>query len=522
MTNARDAFAARVLLADAADTSLDVQYYIWHGDQTGYLLFEALWRAAERGVRVRLLLDDNNTGGLDGTIAALDSHPNIEVRLYNPLANRSVRSLNYVTDFSRVNRRMHNKSFTVDNQATVVGGRNVGNEYFAAGSGVWYEDLDVIAVGPVVRDVSDAFDLYWNSASAYPAASLLRAAPPEAAGALQDKFTAVRADPVSVSYIEALRDTPLVRQLLTGNLPFEWTTVRLLDDDPAKTLDTRGRTDVLLLSSLVEVLDPPQASLDLVSPYFVPGEGGTRTFVALAKRGVKVRALVNSLATTDVSAVHAGYKKRRHELLEAGVVLYEMKPAAREPGAGTDEKHGPGGSSSASLHAKTFAVDGSRIFVGSFNFDPRSARLKHRDGAPDRQPHARRAAHAVLRQGYSTGRLRSAACGRRATAWNGSSARPAGEQRYDTEPGVGLMQTHVRGLSCRCCRSTGCCDQPDRTAERHCFHFITKRGRHVALLSKRPHLPRVETLRFGAATTLVTRSYEQEAAVGLLVPATTI
>ena len=271
-----------VLLADAADTSLDVQYYIWHGDQTGYLLFEALWRAAERGVRVRLLLDDNNTGGLDGTIAALDSHPNIEVRLYNPLANRSVRSLNYVTDFSRVNRRMHNKSFTVDNQATIVGGRNVGNEYFAAGSGVWYEDLDVIAVGPVVRDVSDAFDLYWNSASAYPAASLLRAAPPEAAGALQDKFTAVRADPVSVSYLEALRDTPLVRQLLTGELPFEWTTARLLDDDPAKTLDTSGgRRAVAVVPGR-----SPRPAPGIAGPrvaLFRARRGRHQTFVALAR-----------------------------------------------------------------------------------------------------------------------------------------------------------------------------------------------------------------------------------------------
>jgi len=148
------AFAARVVFAAAAEKSLDVQYYIWHGDQVGYLLFEALWQAAERGVRVRLLLDDLNTGGLDPTIAALDAHPNIEVRLYNPLVQRGVRALNFMTDFTRVNRRMHNKSFTVDNQVSVVGGRNIGNEYFGAGSGIVFADLDVIAVGAAVREVS--------------------------------------------------------------------------------------------------------------------------------------------------------------------------------------------------------------------------------------------------------------------------------------------------------------------------------------------------------------------------------
>src|SRR4051812_26928217 len=165
----RDAFAARVIFAGVAEKSLDAQYYDWHGDQVGYLLFEALWQAAERGVRVRLLLDDLNTRGLDATIATLDAHANIEVRLYNPLLERDSRVLNFLGDFARANRRMHNKSFTVDNQATVVGGRNIGNDYFGSGEGVVFADLDVLAVGRVVSEVSKEFDLYWNSASAYPA-----------------------------------------------------------------------------------------------------------------------------------------------------------------------------------------------------------------------------------------------------------------------------------------------------------------------------------------------------------------
>jgi putative cardiolipin synthase len=373
MPVATDAFAARVLLAAAADKSLDVQYYIWHGDQTGYLLYEAMWRAAERGVRVRILLDDANTKGLDETIATLDAHPNIEVRLYNPLMQRDARLMNFVTDFTRVNRRMHNKSFTADNQATIVGGRNVGNEYFGAGEEAEFSDLDVIAIGPVVREVSTEFDLYWNSASAYPADRILPKPLPDAASKLEAKFAEVRADPESVTYINALRDTQLVQDLLARRLPFEWANAEVVRDDPAKTLDTTARTDVLLLSELLPTVGQPRTSFDLVSPYFVPGDGGTAALIKLAQSGVKVRVLTNSLAVTDVPPVHAGYAKRRCDLLQAGVKLYEFKPSGAEPK--TEAKSKTGSSSAGQLHAKTFALDRNRIFVGSFNFDQRSALL---------------------------------------------------------------------------------------------------------------------------------------------------
>jgi putative cardiolipin synthase len=367
-----DAFAARALLAGAAERSIDAQYYIWHGDNTGYLLFEALRRAAERGVRVRLLLDDLNTAGLDPVIAALDAHPNIEVRLYNPLVYRTARVANYVFDFARANRRMHNKAFIVDNAVAVVGGRNIADEYLGTGSDVVFADLDVMAVGPVVGEVSGEFDLYWNSASAYPAAALLgpRGVP---AADLAAKLAEVRADPQSRAYASALRDTPLLKALLAGHLAFDWVHATALYDDPAKTLDSAQRTDVLLLPQLLESMGRPQRSFDLVSPYFVPGDKGTDAIAALAKRGVRVRVLTNSLAATDVVAVHAGYAKRRRELLEAGVALYELKPTAVADDP--DDKAVFGLSSSSSLHAKTFAVDGERIFVGSFNTDQRSAHL---------------------------------------------------------------------------------------------------------------------------------------------------
>jgi len=373
MPDPRNAFAARVLLATTAESSIDAQYYIWHGDQVGNLLFQALWQAAGRGVRVRLLLDDLNTKGLDPTIAALDAHPNIEVRLYNPLVERDARLVNFMGDFTRVNRRMHNKSFTVDNRATVVGGRNIGNEYFGSGDGVVFADLDVLAVGRAVSDVSAEFDLYWNSASAYPAAPFVRDAPDAAAADLERRFAANRADPAAVDYLTAVRTTPLARELVERTLAFEWTNAALVHDDPAKTLDTSERTDVLLFPELVRRIGQPVRSLDIVSPYFVPGRAGTEQLAALARSGVAVRVLTNSLAASDVKMVHSGYAKRRRDLLAAGVRLFEIKPDAVHLVATAQGK--PSTASSSGLHAKTLAVDRARIFVGSFNFDPRSARL---------------------------------------------------------------------------------------------------------------------------------------------------
>jgi putative cardiolipin synthase len=379
---AEDAFAARIVLTRYADRSLDLQYYIWHGDTTGQLLWEAIWNAADRGVRVRLLLDDANTGGLDATLATLDAHPNIEIRLFNPFPNRGFRASDFVMDFSRVNRRMHNKSFTADNQISIVGGRNVGDEYYGANMEVGFQDLDVMAVGPVVQEVSKEFDLFWNSASAYPAASVLPAAEADGAARLRAKWDQVRQDPEAKRYIEAVRQTPLLRQLADKQLDFEWTTARVIHDNPAKVLDRTNRKDLQMLPLLEEAFGKPQTELDLVSPYFVPGQGGTKALTTLAGNGIKVRVLTNSMSATDVSPVHAGYSKYRKDLLQSGVTLYELKPGAAVPPPDKDEDRSRGlpgsgsrASSAASLHAKTFAVDRNRIFVGSFNLDPRSAHL---------------------------------------------------------------------------------------------------------------------------------------------------
>ena len=371
LADGRDAFAARVLLADASERSLDIQYYIWNGDKTGTLLFEALRRAADRGVRVRLLLDDNNTAGLDIILAALNSHPNIEVRLFNPFMHRRWRALSFLTDFRRLNRRMHNKSFTADKQASIIGGRNVGDEYFDAGQGVSFVDLDVLAIGPVVKDVSADFERYWASDSSYPAERVLTRVSQTAIAEVTAAAARVERDPAAVAYMQAIASSKYVQQVLAGELPFEWSTVQMVSDNPAKGLGL-ARDEELMWTRLKQVLQTPRLELELVSPYFVPGEEGVEYFSALARQGIKVTILTNSLAATDVAAVHSGYARRRKPMLEAGVEIFEMEP---EFSFAPTKAHGPLGSSNASLHAKTFSIDRSRVFVGSFNFDPRSQRL---------------------------------------------------------------------------------------------------------------------------------------------------
>jgi putative cardiolipin synthase len=371
LADGRDAFAARALLAAAADRTLDIQYYIWRADMSGMLLFDAVRQAADRGVRVRLLLDDNVTAGMDTILAALDSHPNIEVRLFNPFVRRRWRYLGYLTDFSRLNRRMHNKSFTADNRVTIIGGRNVGDEYFGAGQGPLFVDLDVLAIGPVVNEVSTDFDRYWASASSYPAGSVLAPASSTGLAHLTDSVEHLERDRAAVAYVEALARQPFVRDLLSRTLDFEWAATKMVSDDPAKGLG-RAASGGLLTERLRQAIGAPTSELELVSPYFVPGSDGVDAFAAMAGRGVKVTVLTNSLEATDVAAVHAGYAKRRKPLLEAGVKLFEMK---REVSSTSTRTRGLTGSSGSSLHAKTFSVDRSRVFVGSFNFDPRSERL---------------------------------------------------------------------------------------------------------------------------------------------------
>lgn len=367
-----DAYAARALLAFAAQKTLDVQYYIWRGDTTGTLMLGTLLQAAERGVRVRLLIDDNGITGLDDTLAALNAHPNIEVRLFNPFVLRWPKPLGFLTDFSRLNRRMHNKSFTVDNQVTIIGGRNVGDEYFGATQDVLFADLDVMAIGSVVQDVSKDFDRYWASQSAYPVDSLIKTGGPEALVSFKKQLDEAEAQPRAKDYQTVLRESDLVSNLVRGELDFQWARTSMVSDDPAKALGPVN-PEQLMVWQMDHLLGKPTSQVDLVSSYFVPTAAGVSAFEDMMSRpGMRVRILTNSLAATDVTAVHAGYAKRRKALLEAGVQLWELRPTLDKP---TRHGSGPFGSSGSALHAKTFAVDGKRLFVGSFNFDPRSVNL---------------------------------------------------------------------------------------------------------------------------------------------------
>ena len=381
LAQGRGAFAARAMLANAAEKTLDVQYYMWHDDTTGRLLFASLRAAAARGVRVRLLLDDNNTTGMDQLLVALDSVPNMEVRLFNPFAMRRLRPLGYLTDFARLNRRMHNKSFTADNQVTIVGGRNVGNEYFDAGSDILFVDLDVIAMGPIVHEISQDFDVYWNSKSAYPVKLLIKADPAANALAELDK---IATDPEAKEYLDEVKNTPFVEKLEDRSVKLEWATAQFVSDDPAKVLGEETPSEKMA-PQLKALVGMPKQSLDLVSPYFVPGQSGYDALATMRAQGKDVTVLTNSLEATDVAAVHAGYMTWRTPLLKTGVVLYELRAAPGAPsrksiigtGSGSGARSGSSGngSSGASLHAKTFEIDGKKIFIGSYNVDQRSRNL---------------------------------------------------------------------------------------------------------------------------------------------------
>ena len=371
LANGLDAFVARAVLAQAAERSIDAQYYLLHNDKVGFLFIDQLLKAADRGVRVRLLVDDMDLEGRDLGAAALDSHPNMEVRIFNPFSRKTGRISQFITRMGSVTRRMHNKSFTVDNQAAILGGRNIGNEYFEADPDLAFADLDVLLIGPVVDEVSAAFDLYWNSDLAYPV-SILTEKPPtsqeiEYQRKRLDEFVAQQSDSV---YLKALRDSNLAHDLRNFSVAFGWGKAEVVYDLPEKIQQDFDQIEYHLLPQLSPIFNGVQEELIIFSPYFVPGKKGTAFLTQLSRRGVKVRILTNSLASTDVGLVHAGYAKYRKEMLRGGIELYEMNNRlTREQ---RKEKKGPHGSSKASLHAKSFTFDRRTVFIGSLNLDPRA------------------------------------------------------------------------------------------------------------------------------------------------------
>lgn len=366
-----DAFLVRAVLAQSAERSIDAQYYLLHNDLTGHLFIDQLLQAADRGVRVRLLVDDMDLDGRDMGARLIDAHPNVEVRFFNPFSRHGSRTLQLLTRFGSVTRRMHNKSFTVDNQITVLGGRNIGDEYFEANPQIRFNDLDVMCVGPVAGDVATSFDRYWNHPLAYPVARLSGVTPTAAQlAAGRQALDAYVGDQQDSAYLQALRNSPLAGQLRSGEVDLYWDTGRIVADDPEKLVAARDATDYSLSTELRPLFERTDHELIIFSPYFVPGREGTRFLSDLAARGVRVRILTNSLASTDVAVVHAGYARYRKDLLRAGVELYEMD--GRDVAADSGDRHLFKGSSKASLHAKSFVMDREEVFIGSLNLDPRS------------------------------------------------------------------------------------------------------------------------------------------------------
>ncbi len=365
-----EALAIRLVMAEQAQHSIDTQYYLIKDDLVGYLFIESLLRAADRGVRVRLLVDDILTKGHDAGMATLNSHPNFEVRAFNPFARRSARVGDFLTSFARVNRRMHNKSFTVDNQMTLIGGRNMADEYFAARLDVSFIDLDVVGIGPVVADVSEMFDVYWNNRASVPVTAFTEAPdnPDQALSQLRERTARARAEASDTKYADAVKSSVLetIRQDLDI---YTWAPYQLVYDSPEKWQRKKAKEAASIRTPLIEAFDNAENDVLIISPYFVPRSTGTARIQELRDRGVDTRVVTNSLASTNQSFVHSGYAPSRKPLLKMGVKLYELRADASVAG---HERVGADAAKT-TLHIKAFAIDRQRLFIGSFNFDPRSA-----------------------------------------------------------------------------------------------------------------------------------------------------
>lgn len=367
-----DAFVARAVLIQIAEKSLDLQYYLYHPDLVGGMLADLMIKAADRGVRVRLLLDDMGLAGRDADLSTLAQHPNIEIRIFNPFLRTQSRAVQFITRFGSVTRRMHNKSLTADNQVTIVGGRNIGNEYFAVDPSMVFGDIDVLSVGPVVQEVSASFDTYWNSPLAYPV-NLLDIGRKKNRKTLEE-IRPLLSDfvqhPQAKQYLGALSESDLAQTFKDDSLILTWGKAKFVADQPEKLLSPRGATQYQLAPLLHPLVEDLDKEFIILSAYFVPGKEGVEFFRRLRERGVTVRILTNSLASTDVGVVHTGYAKYRKDLLRAGVELYEV---AKDAVAKEFKKQRMvKGASKASLHAKSYVFDRRYLFIGSFNLDPRS------------------------------------------------------------------------------------------------------------------------------------------------------
>lgn len=370
-----EAFRFRLDLARAAGRSLDLQYYYWKSDVTGKLLAREILAAADRGVRVRLMLDDINSMGLDSTYLALNTHPKIEVRLFNPSRSRTSsvrRGIELVVRYFSATRRMHNKCWIVDGRVAIVGGRNVGDAYFGASTGASFSDIDVLLAGRAVTDAEKIFDAYWNSDATIPITSLHRMR--------RGKLARLRYRLAQHSAsFRASRYLQHTEQRFKGSMvqdlkSLEWVDkAEIIADPPEKA--NAAKVDQWIGRRIFELMNQAQHELLLSSPYFIPGPDGLSLLLNLQNRGVTTNIVTNSLAATDVMLVHSAYAKYRLVLVESGIALFEQKSSTGRT------KISLFGSRTASLHTKACVADGTTSFVGSFNLDPRSKSINTEMGA---------------------------------------------------------------------------------------------------------------------------------------------
>ena len=369
-------------MAERAERTIDAQYYLLKPGITGQAFIYALLSAADRGVRVRLLLDDMFTSGYDAGMAGLDSHPNFEIRIFNPFASRSARFWDGITSFSRINRRMHNKSLTVDNQITLIGGRNIADEYFGARVDAKFGDLDVVAIGPVVQEVSNMFDSYWNHERAAPVPAFANM-PDDPAAELErirTQLEKAREEIQTSKYADAVKEQVL--KYVETDEEFFWAPYTLAVDSPDKGIKSKAAEAASIKTPLLESLLSAEKELIILSPYFVPRKTGIEAFSELQSRGIDVTIITNSLAANNQSSVHGGYAPSRKPLLKSGVKIFEVRADAEVSGS----QIVAAGGAKATLHTKAFIVDRKEIFIGSFNFDPRSANINTELGVIIRSP----------------------------------------------------------------------------------------------------------------------------------------
>lgn len=394
------AFSSRLALTQQARRTLDIQYYAIHGDESTARLLQEVRLAAKRGVRVRILLDDFNSTGKNALVMGMAFLPGVEMRMYNPLpggrGSTVVRAMRSLHDFRRMQHRMHNKLYIADNAWGITGGRNLGDAYFGTADGSNFVDMDILAIGPVVPQMSASFDQYWNNPLAYPVQSLIsaeelrtlreqvaastdaadHAAPPpsSAASAADAAGSAVHAavNPPTDKDQDA-PPAPLPDALDLQKLPLIWAPGTLIVDKPFKLVPELNDTytEDTVVDGMLSLMQGAQRDVLIVSPYFVPGEAMMKVFADMRRRGVRVRVLTNSLASNDAPLAHVGYARYRKQLLQLGVELYEMRALKSQHLDRTVFGSGAGGSK-ASLHSKMFIFDGRVISIGSMNLDLRS------------------------------------------------------------------------------------------------------------------------------------------------------